>query len=490
MSNRGAESNVLIIMSDQHGRDLSGCYGHPMVQTPNIDGLAERGTRFTAAYAPSPICVPSRASFATGRYVHELGLWDNDLPYTGVEAPSWGQRLVEQGRRAVTIGKLHFAESTKTSAFPDQRLPIYVVPQVAIGYLREKMPVRDDTRRHVERAGPGESEYLTYDRAVADEAVSWLKTESRSSDELWALYVSFVAPHFPLLPPPEMFARYPEDRVPLPVDWRPEDWVKHPALNENRRLQAMEHPFTEAQVRRAVAAYFGLVSFMDQQVGRVLRALDEAGLASGTRVIYTADHGETLGAHGLWWKSNMYENSVGIPMIVAGPDVPSGEVCPTPVSLVDVFPSVVDATGATLAEEDASLPGTSLFELARSAPQDRPAFSEYHDAYSVTGTFMLRSGSLKLVHYVGFDPQLFDLERDPFEERDVAGELAYRDALREMEHKMKAIVDPEAVDARARASQEERIRSRGGLDAVVKSWQREGHAYTPVPDQFSPQRLR
>lgn len=483
--------NVLIIMSDEHARQFAGCYGHPAVRTPNLDSLAERGTLFSSAYTPSPICVPARSSFATGRYVHDLQLWDNDLPYTGDEAASWAERLVARGHRAATIGKLHFAEKTRSQAFPEQILPIYVVPNVAVGYLREHMPVRTDSRHQVERAGQGRSEYVGYDEAVAEAAVDWINAAAAGpAANPWALFVSFVTPHMPLLAPEPYFSMYPPTEVPLPVDWHPDDWPRHPALEANRRLQAMDIGFTEAQVRMAIAAYYGLVSFMDAQVGRVLAALEDAGLADSTMVIYTSDHGETLGAHGLWWKSNMYENAVGIPLIVAGPDVPAGVTCDTPASLIDLFPTVIEGVGAEPDPADSDLPGLSLLEVARSGIRDRVAFSEYHDAYSVSGIFMVRSGPYKYVHYEGFPPQLFDLDDDPEERRDRAEDPAFAHVRARLKAELLELVNPAMVDDLARRSQAARIESRGGLAAVVDLFGSSGHAYTPVPDAFGPQRLR
>lgn len=484
-------NNVLIIMSDEHSKTVTGCYGHPVVQTPNLDALASRGTRFEAAYTPSPICVPARSSFATGRYVHDLELWDNDLPYTGDEAPSWGERLVTQGHPVATIGKLHFSEKTRQRAFPDQTLPIYVVPNVAVGYLRADMPIRLDSRHQVERAGPGTSEYVGYDEAVADAAAEWIRSaSSRPSVLPWALFVSFVTPHMPLLAPPSYFSLYPPDKVPLPVQWHPDMWPRHAALDANRRLQAMDEPFSEEQVRTAVAAYYGLVTFMDAQVGRVLDALEDAGLVESTTVIYLADHGETLGAHGLWWKSNMYENSAGIPLIMAGPGVPTGETCTTPVSLVDVFPTVVAGVGARHDPADTDLPGVSLMDVMAAGPVERTAFSEYHDAYSISAIFMVRRGPFKYIHYEGFPPQLFDLSVDPEETHDLADAPDKAKVLEELRAELRSFVDAAEIEARARRSQLDRIESRGGLDAVVRKFIESGHAYTPVPDAFNPRNLR
>lgn len=476
-------TNVLVIMSDQHSRAVAGCYGDPVVHTPHLDALAARGTRFTSAYCPVPICVPARASFATGRYAHQIGAWDNAAPYTGAEAASWGHRLTEQGHRVTTIGKLHHRRVEDPLGFPDQRLPMHVLDGVGdlYGSLRGDMPVRPESRQHVLEAGVGEAPYIGYDRAIADEAAGWLREAGRAREDgqPWALFVSFATPHFPLIVPEEYFSRYPLDSVPLPVAWTPEEWTHHPMLERQRRMQALDEPFDEATVRNAIAAYYGLVTFLDEQIGRVLAALDEAGLREDTRIIYTSDHGEMLGAHGLWWKSTLYEGAAAVPLILAGPGVPKGRVVATNATLLDCFPTIVEATGARLAPEDADLPGRSLWTLAREPEQPRVILSEYHAIFSPSGSFMLRNERYKYVYYVGYPPQLFDLIDDPDELRDLAGDPRHAAALVSCERQLRAIVDPEAVDRLAKEDQRRRIEAAGGTASVLAGGVK--IPFTPAP---------
>lgn len=296
-------TNVLLICSDEHTRRVLGCYGNALVRTPNLDALAAGGTRFTNAYSPFPICVPARACLATGRYAHQLGTWDNGAPYTGAEAPSWGHRLTAQGHTVTTVGKLHFRSANDPTGFPDQRLPMHVLDGKGdiFGLLRADSPVRPaSVRKYANEAGAGESEYTRYDRAIAQEAAQWLTREAVGQAEPWALLVSLVHPHFPLTVPEEYLRLYPPEAVPLPLRGRPEEWPQHLALTWRRRIQALDEPFPEATLRRAIAAYYGMVTFLDEQVGIVLRALAASGQAETTRIVYTTDHGEMLGDHGLW----------------------------------------------------------------------------------------------------------------------------------------------------------------------------------------------
>ena len=486
-------TNLLFICSDQHSRRVFGAYGTPVVQTPHLDALAARGTLFRNGYTNTPICVPARASLATGRYAHTLDSWDNATPYIGHEGQSWGHRLTEQGHQVTTIGKLHYRAPEDPTGFPDQRLPMHVIKGGGdpYGLLRDAMPPLPSMKQQVLKAAPGESEYTRYDRAVCVEAVHWLHEEgpqhTQRTGKRWAAFVSFVHPHFPLIVPEEYYALYPPDSLTMPVNWRMEDWPPHPAIDWKRWVQALDvDPIDEGTIRRALAAYYGMVTFLDAQIGQVLGALRESGQEENTRIIYTSDHGDMMGDQGLWFKSVMYEASVGVPMVVAGPGVPAGKVSTTNVSLVDCFPSVVEAVGAQPAAADAELPGTSLFRLAREEDDaERTVFSEYHAIYSSCGTFMVRAGKHKYVRYADstghadYPPQLFDLEADPDETRDLGGDPAYEAVRAACERALQEICDPLEVDHRARADQGRRIEAAGGREALMTSGPK--IAYTPPP---------
>jgi len=232
-----------------------------------------------------------------------------------------------------------------------------------------------------------------------------------------------------------------------------------------------------------MAAYYGLVTFMDEQVERVLGALDEAGLRENTRIIYTSDHGEQLGAHGLWWKSTMYEGCAAVPLILAGPDVPAGKVTHSNATLLDCFPSIVEAVGATLIPDDDDLPGQSLWALANAPDRDRTVFSEYHAIFSPSGIFMVRNAQFKYVYYAGGYPlQLFDLVGDPREEYDLAADPRYAATLVAMHRELLAICDPDAVDLQAKADQQRRMDEGGGEEAIRAAGAK--IPYSPPPSQF------
>jgi choline-sulfatase len=474
-------TNLLFILSDEHNKRVTGCYGHPVIRTPNLDGLAARGTRFTSAYTNCPICVPARASFATGRYVHQTRCWDNAIAYEGKPA-SWGHRLMEQGHHVASIGKLHYKDSKpEANGFNEEILPLHIVNGVGdlLGLIRDELPRRPGSAKLGPEAGPGESDYTRYDRSIAEQTVKWLReAASKQRGKPWALYVGFVSPHFPLIAPPQFYDMYPEDKVPLPDMYAPDERPRHPFIEAMRKCMVFDEAFDPPMVRRAIAAYFGLTSFLDDNVGKILRALEETGLAGATRVVYSSDHGDNLGTRGLWGKSTMYEESAGIPMIMAGPDVPAGKVCDTPVMLADGFPTFMQSLGARPDPRDKDLPGVSLLDIVNGAVPKRTILSEYHAAGAITGSYMIRNGRYKYIHYAGLPPMLFDLEADPHERKDLGADPRMKATVAECEAKLRAVVDPEAADRQARADQKAYIEKNGGKEAILKG----GHfRFSPPP---------
>ena len=476
-------SNVLFILSDEHTRDVTGCYGNKIVKTPHIDRLAARGTRFTAAYTNCPICVPARASLHTGTHVAENACWDNAHPYDG-SIRSWAHRLRDAGHHTMSIGKLHFRSADDDNGFVEEVIPLHVVDGQGdlLGLIRRpKAAARGGMPDLAKAAGPGESTYAKYDRNIRDGAIEWLTGHAKAQRKPWCLFVSFVKPHFPLIAPPEFYEMYPPESLPMPRLYGPDDYPKHPSVKALRACMNYDDFFTPEKVRVALAAYYGMVSFLDDNIGRVLAALESAGLADSTRVIYTTDHGDNLGTRHMWGKSIHYEESAAVPMIVAGPGVPQGESCPTPVTLVDIYPSIIDSVGLEPDATEQALPGRSLVDIANAAPDtDRVAFGEYHAAGSITAMYMIRKGRWKYIHHVGFRAELFDLESDPGEEKDLGESPAHREVLASLEAELRKLVDPEAVNARAFSDQEAKIARFGGVDALIK---RGDFGYSPAPGQ-------
>ena len=463
-------ANLIVIMSDEHHPRAMGHAGHPIVQTPNLDRLAASGTSFGKAYCNSPICVPSRASFATGRYVHELATWDNAIAYDG-SVPGWGHALQRTGHRVDSIGKLHYRNAEDPTGFDRQYHPMHIYGGYGMVWGALRGGEVDFTERsHVmmDPIGPGTSNYNIYDDRIATEAENWLADAAAHPPERpWVLYLGFVAPHFPLMVQQDILDLYPVERMPDPRLHPKDGTPRHPWLQRMHEIHPVDDAFDPARRRLATACYYGLCTWIDRQVGRVMEAVETNGLGGNTRIVYTSDHGDNIGARGMWGKSTHYDDAVGVPMIVAGPDIAAGLHCATPVSLVDLAPTIMHGVGQHPTAWAEGLPGRSLFEIA-TEPDDasRTVFSEYHAFGAPTAAFMLRDGRHKFNYYVGYAAELFDLNADPGEERNLATEPSHASVLASFTTRLRAMLDPEAVEARAKADQADLIARFGGPETA------------------------
>ena len=344
--------NLLIIMSDQHSRGLHGLL-RPSARAhaePRPAGGARHALH--VCWTPSPVCIPARAAFATGKYIHQIGFWDNADPYDG-SVPSWHHRLREAGHRVVSIGKLHFRSDDDDCGFSESIVPMQVVEGKGdlLGLIRDDLPVRGAAYKMARMAGPGESPYTQYDREIAARAQIWLREEAHKySDKPWVLFVSFVAPHYPLTAPPEHFYRYFDDPeatdAAVLLAARAARGIRLFTTTRERSTSTIISRRRD-DVRRAVAGYYGLCSFMDEQAGKVLDALQLRAWPPIPRVIYTSDHGDAVGKRGLWGKSTLYEETAGVPLIVAGDGIPQGRAIDTAANLVDVYPFIIECVGGT-----------------------------------------------------------------------------------------------------------------------------------------------
>ena len=311
--------NLVFIISDEHQASALSCAKHPTVRTPNIDRLADRGTRFTAAYTPCPICVPARASLATGRYVHEIRYWDNAMAYDG-RIPGWGVRLQASNVRVESIGKLHYRNREDPTGFDVQHRPMHIwngIGQVW-GSVRDPIPGRRDDIVRFDQVGPGYSKYNSYDEAVRDQADAWLRNHA-SDDRPWMLFLGFVAPHFPLIAPQSYIDRYPPEAMPLPKLRQRDGYARHPWVEAQETFMAtnVEFGIDDGKRCRAISAYYALCTMVDDHVGAICAVLDSTGLAETTTVIYTSDHGEALGQRDHWGKSNLYNECTQVPLVLA-----------------------------------------------------------------------------------------------------------------------------------------------------------------------------
>ena len=232
--------------------------------------------------------------------MHKTGYWCNAHPYVG-RVKGWGHRLQEAGHPILSIGKWHYRNGADPTGFDTQIVPMHVVDGVGdvMGTVRDALPERPRTKALSEKIGPGETSYTKYDRQITDTAVNWLFKEAPELDQPWVIFVSLVWPHFPLIAPRKFFDLYDPNRISPPRD-RPENGIpRHPWIEAQAGCQSYDRFFTEETRRITIASYYGLCSFLGDYIGKILAALDLAGLAEPTSVIYTSDHGDNLGVRGL-----------------------------------------------------------------------------------------------------------------------------------------------------------------------------------------------
>lgn len=427
--------NILFLCSDQHQTAASGCYGHPDAKTPHIDRLASEGVRFNGAYCQSPVCVPSRGSIITGDYPHKHGarILQDAL---SADARTAAHFFGERGYHTAAIGKMHFVDESRTHGF---RKRINHASFQATLTAGEKQRIRDDQGGAGGTSGVRSSlpAHLFRDTYYADQTVDFL----RQVDQPFCLWASFFMPHTPLVPFGEFWDLYDPDKLTLPSR----------ATNalgtafEGHLIRAKERGWyeqTDDQLRLALAGYYGNTSQMDANVGRVLQALDDRGLADNTIVVYTSDHGEMAGAHRMWTKHNMFEQSVSVPLVLRAPGrLPAGESRNGFVEQIDLFPTLAELAGF---EAPTDIHGQSFLPFAEGQKLSARefAYSEYdfcHRVFTADNRYvgkppirMVRTERWKLNYLSWARSELYDLEADPHEESNLINNPRYADVAKEL----------------------------------------------------------
>jgi choline-sulfatase len=449
--------NVVFILSDQHNVEFSGCYGGP-TRTPNLDELAAGGARFEAAYCNSPLCTPSRASMFSGRYVHETGYWDNATPYDG-KIPGWGHYFHGKNVAFNIVGKVDLQEGIDHGIGNQRCVKLRHNFDPFTFYRNDKVP------RYSHLANPWvvsprpEGTLWERDDKITKEAIRWLK-EDRPNDRPWVLDVHYFHPHPRYEPVRSRFEYYlktlPED---IAEKYRQPCDDLHP-VDQAQSFHSCGYMKPDTEIRPMHAGYHAQIEETDLEIGRVLNALEELGLREDTLVIYSSDHGEMARAHGTLGKIALYDDAARVPLIVNGPGIPAEVICETPVSLIDIYPTVSEAVGIPSA---CFARGRSVLGLARDeADPERPdfVFSESHGNGRITGTFMIRHGDWKLLEYVGYDPVLFNLKDDPEELNNLvateSGMESVQQQLYALRRRLSSVCSPEAVNARAFNEQQAR----------------------------------
>lgn len=431
------QPNILLVMADQMTPFMLDTFGHTGARMENLSRLRDRSANFTQAYTPSPICVPARSCFMTGLHTSTTGSYDNGDPFPGF-VPTFAHYLTNAGYETVLTGKMHFIGADQLHGF-QRRLNTDIYPS---GFLWSyPLPPEDDpdfaafdfvSQYEARNIGQGWSTELQYDEETQFRALEYLR---HAPDRPWMLTVSFTNPHPPYKVPRKYWEMYKDADLPLPeypedMDARYSDFDR--ALRrwhglDKRNLRDPKHLL---QMRRGFAA---LAHYIDDKLGELLDVLDEQGLRDDTVVIFTSDHGEMLGEHGLIQKRSFYEWSARIPMLI---DLPgqAGATIDTPVSLIDLPPTLVELGGGTLA---APMEGRSLVPALDGKPLDViPIISEYHGEGIMRPSFMVRQGDWKYIYCHRSEPQLFNLAEDPQEWNNRAGDPD----CAEIENRLNAVI--------------------------------------------------
>ena len=482
--NREAQPNFLIVMSDEHGPMWSSAYGHPFVRTPNMDRLASSGTTFDSAYCNAPLCVPSRSSFMTGNYVSNCEGWDNATPLPS-DSLTWPYALRSVGYDCTLSGKMHLIGPDKLHGFDEQlSLDPHGDPieedagSELVGlssggmhpiYLWDDgIPTADQPWSSVKEAGPGRTPMIDADDLIEDKALDYLRSPKRKETP-WALCVGFVAPHFPFIVPDEYFSMYYPEYADLPKN--PSGHLDNlPDFARRTRRAFNFDGYTDDEIRRARAAYYGLITYLDNKIGRLIDTLEEQDLLDNTVIIYTSDHGESLGEHGLWRKMNFYEQSVRVPLQITWPNVlPENKRYSGAVSLVDLTATIMDIAGVP--NEILSLmklDGETLLNPLRDdgwAEHDF-AFSEHLAHGTDRPAAMIRRGNYKLCYSYATEPELelYNLASDPGEYDNLAQKPSFKTILSEMTSELLSVWGPaDEMDSKIRDSQQARLLIRNVL---------------------------
>ncbi len=448
MPTKGAP-NILLIMTDQHRWDYLGCAGADFVDTPNIDRLAASGVRFTNAFTNAPVCAPARIGLATGMHPARIGTLDNSC-YLPPHLPTYYQRLRDSGYRVGCVGKLDLAKPDKYNGRHGDRPAVYrwgfTHPEEVEGkmhaaqgdptaphgpythYLRDKGRLLAFWEDYRKRAEDGWILGVSHDSVLPTEdfqdcyigrrGAQWISTIP--DDFPWHLFVSFVGPHDPFDPPTEYADQFRDALMPAAI---PKNQHGRPGWVLKRQKD-----FSEEELAHIRRQYCALIKLIDDQVGALLDALESRNMLDNTIIIFTSDHGEMLGDHGLFQKQVPYEPSIHIPLIVAGPGIAQGKESDALVDMYDLNPTICTLAGLDAAPD---MDARSFDGILRGNQTEHR-----HDIHIAMPNYRgIRNRRHKFVDNINDEPELYDLMNDPEERHNVADE--YPDQVAAMRHRLK-----------------------------------------------------
>uniref|UniRef100_UPI0040489074 choline-sulfatase n=1 Tax=Yoonia sp. TaxID=2212373 RepID=UPI0040489074 len=448
--------NILIIMVDQLNGTLFPDGPAGWLHAPNLKKLAARSTRFANAYTASPLCAPARASFMSGQLPSRTGVYDNAAEFTS-SIPTYAHHLRRAGYQTCLSGKMHFVgpdqmhgleERLTTDIYPADFgwTPDYRKPGERIAWWYHNMG-------SVTGAGVAEiTNQMEYDDEVAHFAKMKLYDLSRGADDRpWCLTVSFTHPHDPYVARKKYWDLY-EDCAHLMPEIGPIPYVDQDAHSQ-RILDANDRDnfnITDDHIKRARRAYFANISYIDDKVGEILQTLEDT--RQEATILFVSDHGDMLGERGLWFKMSFFEGASRVPLMICAPEMTAG-LNTTPVSSIDILPTLCDLAGVDMSEIMPWTDGQSIVSLGQGAERSEPVAMEYAAEGSYAPLVSLRYGKWKF-NRCALDPdQLFDLDADPHELTNLAEVPAHKGTIDQLRAKSEARWDLAAYDAAVRHSQ-------------------------------------
>jgi arylsulfatase A-like enzyme len=425
--------NILFIFTDDQRPDTIRALGNPIIETPALDALVREGTTFTRAVSPNPICYPSRAEVLSGCSGFRNGVGPLDAgSRLKPELVTWPRALLNAGYNTWYVGKWHLAGKPTEHGFGETR-GLFAGGGGKFAQDEKDWKGRpitgyrgwifqDDAGNKFPEKGVGLTANIS--AAFADAAIDFI---NRKHDKPFFLHVSFTAPHDPLVMPPGYSGKYAAAKMPLPANFLAE----HPFDHGNARGRdelLWPFPRTPEDAREERAYYYAVISHMDAQIGRMLKALDGAGIAENTIVIFSSDQGLAIGSHGLRGKQNMYEHTIGVPLIMRGPGIPRGEKRTAQVYLRDVYPTVCELAGVPIPK---TVEATSFAPVLRGDADNHHAhiFGYFRDSQR-----MVRGDRWKLIVYPQAGRrQLFNVVDDPQELSDLSADPAQAGTIRRLQ---------------------------------------------------------
>ncbi|MFV1492736.1 choline-sulfatase [Phaeobacter sp. JH18-32] len=451
--------NILIVMVDQLNGTLFPDGPAEFLHAPNLKKLAARSTRFANAYTASPLCAPGRASFMSGQLPSRTGVYDNAAEFRS-DIPTYAHHLRRAGYYTCLSGKMHFVGPDQLHGFED-RLTTDIYP-ADFGWTPDyrKPGERIDWWYHnmgsVTGAGIAEiSNQMEYDDEVAHHAKAKLYDLARGKDDRpWALTVSFTHPHDPYVARRKYWDLY-EDCEHLLPEIPAMAYADHD--NHAKRIfdanDWRSFDISQEDIKRSRRAYFANISYLDDKIGEILEVLETT--RQEAIILFVSDHGDMLGERGLWFKMTFYEGSARVPLMICAPDLPAGRI-DTPVSTLDVTPTLGALAGVDMAEIEPWTDGQNLLPLALGEERSAPVALEYAAEASYAPLVCLRYGKWKYTRCALDPDQLFDLEADPHELTNLAADPAHAGTLNSLRAKSEARWNLETFDAEVRASQARR----------------------------------